>query len=123
MSLWTNIVVVEFAALKADLGRLGPGAVYRRATARHAGTAGRPLRASLDAGNQPDASGQMACADRRSDPGRCDPRPAGAQRLSDRTEGRIDAQTRNEIDGDSDFRLRMQTCVAALRLPVRMTVE
>src|SRR5476649_463572 len=41
MSLWTNIVVVEFAALKADLGRLGPGAVYRRATARHAGAAGR----------------------------------------------------------------------------------
>jgi hypothetical protein len=43
--------------------------------------------------------------------------------VSDRTEGRIDAQTRNEIDGDSDFRLRMQTCVAALRLPVRMSVE
>ncbi len=44
--------------------------------------------------------------------------PAGAQRLSDRTEGRIDAQTRNEIDGNRDFRLTMQTCVAALRLPV-----
>src|SRR5450830_869570 len=65
----------------------------------------------------------MACADRRSNLGRCDPRPAGAQRLSDRTERRIDAQTRNEIDGNRDFRLTMQTCVAALRLPVRMSVE
>lgn len=43
--------------------------------------------------------------------------------ISDRTEGRIDAQTRNEIDGNRDFRLTMQTCVAALRLPVRMSVE
>src|SRR3990167_5998267 len=65
----------------------------------------------------------MACTDRRSDLGRRDPRPAGAQRLSDRTEGRIDAQTRNEIDDDRDFRLTMQTCVAALRLPGRMSVE
>ncbi|EPJ76075.1 heavy metal sensor signal transduction histidine kinase [Pseudomonas sp. CFT9] len=65
----------------------------------------------------------MACTDRRSDLGRCDPRPAGAQRLSDRTEGRIDAQARNEIDGGRDFRLTMQTCVAALRLPGRMLVE
>src|SRR3990167_405341 len=65
----------------------------------------------------------MACTDRRSDLGRRDPRPVGAQRLSDRTEGRIDAQTRNEIDGDRDFRLSMQTCVAALRLPGRMSVE
>ena len=107
----------------ADPGRLGLGAVYRCATARHARTAGRPLRQPLDARDQPDASGQMACTDRRSDPGRCDPRPVGTQRLSDRTEGRIDAQARNEIDDGRDFRLTMQTCVAALRLPGRMSVE
>ena len=107
----------------ADPGRLGPGAIYRCATARHAGAAGRPLREPLDTGHQPDAGGQMARTDRRSDLGRCDPRPAGAQRLLDRTEGRIDAQTRNEIDGDRDFRLTMQTCVAALRLPVQVDVD
>lgn len=65
----------------------------------------------------------MACANRRSDLGRCDPRPAGAQRLPHRTQGRIDAQARDEIDGTRGFRLTMQTYVAALRLPVRMSVE
>ena len=73
--------------------------------------------------NQPDAGGQMARADRRSDLGRCDPRPAGTQRLPHRTEGRIDAQARDEIDGNRDFRLTMQTCVAGLQLPGRMNVE
>ncbi|EGH68885.1 hypothetical protein PSYAC_29181, partial [Pseudomonas syringae pv. actinidiae str. M302091] len=34
-----------------------------------------------------------------------------------------DAQARNEIDDDRDFRLTMRTCVAALRLPGRMSVE
>ncbi|CAM3479131.1 hypothetical protein BZK31_17885 [Pseudomonas floridensis] len=43
--------------------------------------------------------------------------------ILNRTEGRIDAQARNEIDGDRDFRLTMQICVATLRLPGRMTVE
>lgn len=46
-----------------------------------------------------------------------------AHNLPDRTERRIDAQSRNEIDGNRDFRLAMQGCVAALRLPVRMSVE
>lgn len=40
-----------------------------------------------------------------------------------RAEGRIDAQARNEIEDGRGFRLTMQTCVAALRLPVRMSVE
>ncbi len=47
--------------------------------------------------------GQMARADRRSDLGRCDPRQVGVQRLSDRTEGRIDVQACNEIDDGRGF--------------------
>lgn len=65
----------------------------------------------------------MACVDRRSDLGRRNTRPAGAQRLPHRTQGRIDAQALDEIDGGGDFRLTMQTCVAALRLPGRISVE
>ena len=38
-----------------------------------------------------------------------------------RIEGRIDAQTRGEIDHGGDFRLTMQTCVAARQLPVQWT--
>ncbi len=45
------------------------------------------------------------------------------ERISNRTEGRIDAQTCNEIDGNRGFRLTIRTCVTALRLPGRMTVE
>lgn len=65
----------------------------------------------------------MAFAYQRPDIGRCTPRLACAQCLSHRAEARIDAQTLNETDGDRDFGLAMQTCVAALRLPVRMSVE
>lgn len=35
----------------------------------------------------------------------------------------IDAQARNEIDGNRDFRLTMQTCVAARRLPVQVDMN
>lgn len=101
------------------VGLLNTELPYRCTTARHARTAGRPL----DAGNQPDAGGQIARADQRSDLGRRDPRPAGAQRLSHQTEGRIDAQTRNETDDDRDLRLTMKTRVAALRQPVQVNVE
>lgn len=45
------------------------------------------------------------------------------ERIPDRTEGRIDAQARNEIDDGRDFRLTMQTCLAALRLPVQVAAD
>ena len=61
--------------------------VHRRTAARHAGATGRPLRPALDHRDQPDAGGQLARIDRRSDPGRRHPRPHGAQRLSDQPQG------------------------------------
>ena len=45
--------------------------------------------------------------DRRSDPGRFHPRPPGAQRLQDQPQGRIDAQTGEEIDDVGHLRITM----------------
>jgi len=45
--------------------------------------------------------------DRRSDPGRCHPRPPGAQRLPDQPQGRVDAQTGEEIDDAEHLGLTM----------------
>ena len=67
----------------------------------------RPLRPALDHRHQPDAGGQLARTDRRSDPGRCHPRPPGAQRLPDQPQGRIDEKAGEEIDGAGHLRLTM----------------
>ncbi|CAE6924025.1 Exonuclease SbcC [Ectopseudomonas oleovorans] len=86
----------------------GPGPVHRRTAPRHAGATGRPLRPALDPRDQPNARGQLARTDRRSNPGRCHPRPPGAQRLPDQPQGRVDEKAGEEIDGAGRLRLTMQ---------------
>ena len=74
------------------VGRSGAGETHRAAAARNAGHPQGPPRAPLHARGQSVARRALAQNDRRTHPRPCHPRPACAQWLSHRAEGRINAK-------------------------------
>ena len=64
---------------RAGAGRFRADTAEREPAARFAGNLRRPLQPALDRADLPAASGQLACADGRSNHGRQHPRPLGAR--------------------------------------------